>query len=104
MEPSGYGLDWHLGGQQAASSLESDMSDRRSDSARPASAQHQLAIADCRIWNLRCSLNQEQSSKLMPPVLTRLYAATIRTVLLAALLVPVLQNWTLQAATKLKTS
>ena len=32
----------------------------------------------------------------MPPVLTRLYAATIRTVLLAALLVPVLQNWTLQ--------
>lgn len=27
MEASGYGLDWRLGGQQAASSLESDMSD-----------------------------------------------------------------------------
>ena len=94
MEPSGYGLDWHLGGQQAASSLESDMSDGIVDltvqGRHPPNTNLPSRIAE--YGTFRCSLNQEQSSKLIPPVLTRLYAATIRTVLFAALSVPVLQN------------
>lgn len=57
MKPSGYGLDWHLGGQQAASSLESDLSDGEIVDPTVQGCHRGLPNMEPSV-----SLNQEQSS------------------------------------------